>query len=241
MGPITGTARQALKDLYEIDAELTQLYGELDDNFLAVTESGEKRILKIMHLGCDPRRVDFQCQAMSHLARTADELNLPRVIPTTAGQAYTEFDVGGVQRLVWSLWYCPGTLLEHVRPHSDELIRSFGCTMALLDLGLKSFTHPAMKQLHKWELTRAGAARPFTQYIAGDAAASVDAVLRRFEESTLEKLESLPYSVIHNDANKGNVLVNITEGGGAVVDGLIDFGDISYQPMVCDVAIAQYW
>jgi len=238
MGSTTSTARQVLKDLYEIDAELTQLYGELDDNFLAVTGSGEKRILKIMHLGCDPRRVDFQCQAMSHLARTADELNLPTVIPTTAGQAYIESDVGGVRRLVWSLRFCPGTLLEDVTPHTDELIRSFGRIMALLDLGLKSFTHPAMEQGHKWELTRAGAARPFTQYIAGDDAARVDAVLRRFEDTTLEKLESLPHSVIHNDANEGNVLVNVTDGGGAVVDGLIDFGDISYQPTVCEIAIA---
>ena len=43
----TSTARQVLKDSYDLDAELTLLYGELDDNFLAVTRNGEKRILKI--------------------------------------------------------------------------------------------------------------------------------------------------------------------------------------------------
>ena len=234
----TSTARQVVRDVYEIDAELTQLYGELDENYLAVTASGEKRILKIMHLGCDPQRVDLQCQAMSHLAHNADELNLPRVIPTTAGQAYIEIDVGGVERLVWSLKFCPGTLLEDVTPQTDDLIRSFGRTMAMFDLGLKSFTHPAMKQRHKWELTRADEVRPFTRYIAGDAAASVDAVLRRFADTTKEKLDSLHHSVIHNDANEGNVLVNVNEGGDAFVDGLIDFGDISYQPTVCEVAIA---
>ncbi len=234
----TSTARQVLKDLYEIDSELTQLYGELDDNFLAVTERGEKRILKIMHPVCDPQRVDLQYRAMAHLADTAIELNLPRVIPTNAGQAYVNFDVGGDKRLVWSLKFCPGTLLENVRPQTDDLIRSFGRTMALLDLGLKSFTHPAMKQLHKWELTRAGAARPFTQYVGGDAGTQIDAVLRRFEDTTQEKLASLPHSVIHNDANEGNVLVNVTDGGDPVVDGVIDFGDISYQPTVCEVAIA---
>ncbi len=234
----TSTARQVLKDLYEIDADLTQLYSELDDNFLAITESGESRILKIMHVGCDPQRVDLQCQAMAHLADAANKLNLPRVIPTNAGQAYTDFDVDGVKRLVWSLKFCPGTLLEEVTPHTDDLIRSFGRTMAMLDVGLKSFTHPAMKQRHKWELTRAAASRPFVQFVGSDAAPQIDAVLRRFENTTQEKLESLPHSVIHNDANDGNVLVNVTESGNAVVDGLIDFGDISYQPTVCEVAIA---
>ena len=234
----TSTARQVLKDLFEIDADLTRLYSELDDNFLAGTESGERRILKIMHVGCDPQRVDLQCRAMAHLADTANELNLPRVIPTPAGQEYTEFDVDGVKRLVWSLRYCPGTLLEEATPHTDGLIRSFGRTMALLDRGLKSFAHPAMKQRHKWELTRAAASRPFVQFVGSDAAPQIDAVLRRFENTTQEKLESLPHSVIHNDANDGNVLVNATDAGDAVVDGLIDFGDISYQPTVCEVAIA---
>lgn len=234
----TGTARQVLKDLYDIDADLTQLYSELDDIFLAVTENGERSILKIMHVGCNPQRVDLQCQAMAHLADTANELNLPRVIPANAGQAFTDFDVGGVKRLVWSLEFCPGTLLEEVTPHTDGLIRSFGHVMASLDCGLKSFTHPAMKQRHKWELTRAAASRPFVQFVSSDAAAQVDAVLRRFENTTQEKLESLPHSVIHNDANDGNVLVNDISDGDAVVDGLIDFGDISYQPTICEVAIA---
>lgn len=234
----TSTARQVLNDLYEIDANLTELYSELDDNFLAVTKRGEKRILKIMHVGCDPQRVDLQYRAMAHLAETEDMLNLPRVIPTADGKAFVEFEVGGVRRLIWSLRYCPGTLLEEVTPHTDDLIRSFGRTMALLDLGLKSFTHPAMKQLHKWELTRAGAARPLAQYVGGDAGTQIDAVLRRFGETTQAKLANLPHSVIHNDANDGNVLVNVTDVGDPVVDGLIDFGDISYQPTVCEVAIA---
>ena len=234
----TSTARQVLNDLYSIDAELTQLYGELDDNFLAVTKSGERRILKIMHVGCDPQRVDLQYRAMAHLVDTAHELNLPRVIPTDAGQAYIDFEVGGVERLVWSLKFCPGTLLEEVKPHTDGLIRSFGRMMALLDLGLKSFTHPAMKQRHKWELTRAGAVRPFAQYVVGDVARQIDAVLRRFGDTTQETVASLPHSVIHNDANAGNVLVNVTVEGHAVVNGLIDFGDVSFQPTVCEVAIA---
>ncbi len=107
----TGTAKQVLNDLYAIDADLTPLYGELDDNFLAVTKGGEKCILKIMHVGCDPQRVDLQFRAMAHLENSANELNLPWVIPAIDGNAYTEIDFDGVSRLVWSLTYGPGTLL----------------------------------------------------------------------------------------------------------------------------------
>ena len=234
----TGTATRILKDLYGIDAELSGLYGELDDNFLASMANGEKRILKIMHVGCDPQRVDFQCEAMRHLAGTVGELNLPQVIPTSSGQGYTELDIEGVRRLVWSLKYCPGTMLHDISAHSDELLRSFGRVMALVDLGLKSFSHPAMKQGHKWDLTLAGATRPFVKYVAAEAASQVEAVLGHFESVTASRLERLPRSVIHNDANDGNVLVNTGDDGHAVVDGLIDFGDMSHQPIICEAAIA---
>jgi len=234
----TNTGRQVFKDLYGTDAELTPLYGELDDNFLAETASGEQRVLKIMHVGCDPQRVDLQYRALVHLADTASDLNLPEVIPTTTGQAYVDFSVDGVKRLVWSLRFCPGSLLEDVETHTDYLIRSFGRMLAKLDLGLKSFSHPAMKQRNKWELTRAAATRPFVRYVNDDEATPVEAVLRRFENTTQDKLASLPHSVIHNDANYGNVLVNVTESGDEYVDGIFDFGDMSYQPIICEVAIA---
>jgi Ser/Thr protein kinase RdoA (MazF antagonist) len=234
----TNTAKQVLEDLYGIDAELTRLYGELDDNFLVVAKDGEKRVLKIMHVGCAVQRVDLQYRAMTHLADAGHGLNLPQVVPTQSGQPYVEYPVDGVSRLVWSLDYCPGTLLTDFSPYTDHLMRSFGRTIGMLDAALESFTHPAMEPGHKWELTRAAEARSHIQHIDGDAAGLVDDVLRRFENVTAEKLKRLPHSVIHNDANDGNVLVNMTEDGLAVVDGLIDFGDMTYQPTICEVAIA---
>ena len=232
------TARQILKDLFNLDAELTPLYGELDDNFLAIAGSGEKSILKIMHDGCKKQHVDLQCQAIAHLASIATQLNLPRVIATEAGQPYSVVSVDGVDRLVWSLRYCPGTLLAEFTPHTDGLMRSFGHTMGLIDVGLKSFTHSAMRQGHQWELTRATASRSLVQHLAGDVARQVDSVLQRFENITVGKLEHLRHSVIHNDANDYNVLVNFLKNGDAIVDGLFDFGDITYQPTICEVAIA---
>lgn len=224
--------------MYDVDAELTRLYGEFDDNFLAVARNGDRQIWKIMHVDCQEQRVDMQCQAMSFLVKSGIELNIPIVIPTSAGQAFAVVDVDGVDRLVWLLRYCEGTLLENIAPHTDELTRSFGRTMGLLDLGLRPFTHPAMRSGHEWELTRAGATRCYVQHVADGIAGLVDEALQRFESETAGKLGDLPHSVIHNDANDGNVLVNVREDGCAEVDGIIDFGDISYQPTVCDVAIA---
>jgi Ser/Thr protein kinase RdoA (MazF antagonist) len=232
------TARQILKDLFNFDAELNPLYGELDDNFLATAGSGEKSILKIMHDDCKEQRVDLQCQAIAHLDSISNQLNLPRVITTEAGQPYSIVSVDGVYRLVWLLRYCPGTLLAEFTPHTDVMIRSFGHTIGLIDVRLKSFTHSAMRQGHQWELTRATASRSLVKNLTGNVARQVDSVLQHFENITAKKLEHLRHSVIHNDANDYNVLVNFSKNGDAIVDGLFDFGDITYQPTICEVAIA---
>jgi Ser/Thr protein kinase RdoA (MazF antagonist) len=231
-------ARRVLADLYGIDARLSRLYGEFDDNFLAVAPNGDKRILKIMHVGCALDRVDMQCQALAHLAETAVALDLPRVLPTPDGHPYALAPVGGKERIVWLLDYCEATLLESVSPRTDDLHRSFGRTVALLDVGLESFTHPAMKAGHEWQLSRAGEARAHVRHVTSDIRSLVDDVLGRFEHNTLDMLERLPHSVIHNDANPGNVLVDSKDGAGLTVVGLIDFGDMGYQATVCDAAIA---
>lgn len=234
----TDTARRVLNDLYAVDGELTRLYGELDDNFLVVSGSGNKRIVKFMHAGCDEQRVDIQCSAMTHLAASGVNLNLPRVIPTQSGLPYAAVALDGSSHLVWSLRYCPGRLLAEFAPYADDLMTSFGCMMGMLDVALKSFTHPAMRSGNKWALTRAAASRPHIQHVDRHAASLVDDVLQRFEEVTAMKLGGLPHSVIHNDANDGNVLVNAGKNGRDAVDGLIDFGDMAYQPTICEVAIA---
>lgn len=234
----TGGAKKILEDLYGVDAELTPLYGEFDDNYLAVGADGRKQVLKIMHAGCPAERVDLQCRALAHLARTASELNLPRVLPTASGRAYTVAAIDGAERLVWLLRHCEGMLLEEVSERPAALLRSFGLTLARLDVGLRTFSHPAMRPGHEWELTRAGEARSHLPQVPDEVRGLVDELLSRFARGTLGGLGRLPHSVIHNDANPGNVLVNLTDGGVAEVDGLIDFGDVSYQPTICDPAIA---
>ena len=88
-----------------------------------------------------------------------------------------------------------------------------------------------------WNLTRAMEVADFAADIQGETHGIVRRVFQRFADHTLDALTSMPHGLIHNDANDYNVLVN-TMSGTAIVDGLFDFGDIAWQPIICDVAIA---
>ncbi|NQV15619.1 aminotransferase class III-fold pyridoxal phosphate-dependent enzyme, partial [bacterium] len=55
---------------------------------------------------------------------------------------------------------------------------------------------------------------------------------QQFEENVSPVLHQLRKSIIHNDANEWNVLVN-----NGKVSGLIDFGDLAYSPLINELAV----
>jgi len=229
------SALSLLRKHYGLGASLTPLDGDEDSNFLVETDNGGKTIFKIMHSGCDEGAVALPCAALQHLAAVA--VTVPRVIPSLAGNAYESDCIEGEQRFIWLLSWCPGTLLVDFSPHSESVYRSFGSALAAIDNALQGFRHPAMHRHSRWQLTCALDSAHKVSDIKGETRNIARQILERFETIVRDKLPGLPHSVIHNDANDYNVLVN-TSGAEAIVDGLFDFGDIAWQPVICEVAIA---
>lgn len=59
-------------------------------------------------------------------------------------------------------------------------------------------------------------------------------MLQRFESQVVPCLDTLPHSIIHNDANDHNVLA---AADGASVGGIIDFGDSVYTATVFELSV----
>ena len=234
----TETAQALLLEFYGHSGKLTPLDGDEDHNFRVECTDGKKYTLKIMHRGCEEDAVALPCAALQHLGNLT--ANIPRVIPSLAGKPFESVCLREDEddhRLIWLLSWCSGTLLVDFSPHTESLYRSFGRTLAVVDIALRGFKHPAMHIQSCWQLTNAMDSASKVNDIAGETRELARDIFARFETSVLDKLSCLPESVIHNDANDFNVLVNSVDGQ-AVVDGLFDFGDLSWQPVICEVAIA---
>lgn len=227
----TDAARACLARHWGLQGDLSRLDGERDANFRVSASDGHSYVLKVMHRGCTSESVDFQAAALAHLRPLG--LNLPQVISNLAGEALTSVSIDGETRLAWLLSWCPGNLLARHTPLNTGLIESFGHLLARVTNGLAGFRHPAMKRGHRWELSRAEEITPMLSEIEGEAAPLAAAAIAAFRRVAAPRLDALPWSVVHNDANDYNVLVE-----GDRVTGLIDFGDMSWQPVICDVAIA---
>jgi 4-aminobutyrate aminotransferase-like enzyme/Ser/Thr protein kinase RdoA (MazF antagonist) len=233
-------AAELARDLYGLDVSARPLPGEYDDNFHLIAADGAQYVLKVMHPARDRTFIDLQCQALRHLAKHAEALVLPRVVPTRGGELQTEMAAAdGTRRLVWLLTFVSGTVLAEVRPHSEELLTSLGRLLGTIDYGLQNFSHSAAQRELKWDLSAAGWIKGHLNEIADSSQRLlVEKFLTLYESEIVPVLGRFRRSVIYGDANDYNVLVSDPWPLPRQAVSVIDFGDMHYGITASEVAIA---
>ena len=233
----TEEAQRAAASLYGIEAEAEPKSGERDRNFRVNAGPGADIVLKVCNEHEDPDVIDFQIAALRHLEKTDPGLPVPRVIMTRAGETRARVNSkAGENLIVFALTYRPGVPVKETAL-TPAIMGAIGTTVAKLGIALKSFQHAAPEQALVWDIQRAGSMREHLPLIGDhEIERLVDETLDRFSAETLPKLAGLRHQVIHNDANRGNILVQ--PGDSDPVSGVIDFGDMVYATLVQDVSTA---
>ena len=233
----TDVAARVAAELYGLTATIQPLPGEYDDNFCLQAADSRAFVLKIMHPAREDAFVDMQCRALVHLAGKAPHLALPRAILTSRGELYARVRLEDESsRLVWMLSYLPGTTLAATKPHSPQLLASFGQLLAEIDRALQDFAHPCAQRFLKWDLSRSNWARDYLGHIADpDRRSLAKRFLNLFEEEAVPRFPLLRRSVIYGDANDHNALVDPQTKR---VVSVIDFGDMHEGFTVGEPAVA---
>lgn len=236
-------ASRLARDLFGVDATVVELPGEYDANFLLTPKSGGPRtLLKVMHSSRDPAFIEMQCQALTHIERNSRASNfiLQRVERGTGGEPFTSRKIDGRQRIVFALQFIEGRLLAEITPRSAALLESLGECVATIDLALLGFDHPATHRPEfDWDPLAVTPLRARTRAITDPARrALVERALEAFDRRVRPRLDELPRSVIHGDANDLNVVVSVRSAESPRVCGVIDWGDAMYTATVAGLAIA---
>jgi 4-aminobutyrate aminotransferase-like enzyme/Ser/Thr protein kinase RdoA (MazF antagonist) len=233
--------RRILHAVYGLKGTLKPLPSEYDRNFRVDTSTGERYVLKVMRRDLEIGLIDLQCDALDHLAARDPGLLLPRVRPTVDGQSTgLTTDGEGVEHVVWMLSYIPGRVLAAARPHTPELLYSLGDLLGRFDAALQGWSHAAAKRDLKWDLSKATWIGKQLDNIGDPSRRKlVERVLAFYDNEVLPVLPDLRRSVIHNDANDHNVLVDFARPGAPLeVVSVIDFGDMLHTVTVAEPAIA---
>ncbi len=243
------TERDAIriaKQLFEIDVTARPLPSERDQNFHLTASNGHAYVLKLANSTERREVLDFQNQAMLHIAGKRALFDrpaavVPLVCPAVEGEQIVSIQgAAGTPHFVRLLTYLPGKPMALARPHDAHLLTSLGRFFGNIDRALQDFDHPAAHHDFHWDLKNAG--RVITRYIDlikdPDDRDLVKGFLERYLAQTEPQLPDLRCAVIHNDANDFNVLVGADSAWHHEVIGVIDFGDMVYTQTVNEVAIA---
>lgn len=222
--------------LYGISGNVRSLVSERDQNFQLTSQDGLSYTLKISNHAEQLDVIDFQNQALLHVANKDASFPLPRVIPTIDGQLHGRVEQAGKTHFVRVLSWLEGAVV-HDTAAGPGLARQMGQLLARLDVALRGFDHPGSNPPLLWDMKRAESLADLITHIE-------DPNLRRLIGRTLDKfiaevkpiLESLRTQVIHNDLNPGNVL--LSKARPDQIAGVIDFGDMTRSPLIIELAVA---
>ncbi len=221
---------------YGIRAQARPLVSERDQNFRLDAKDGNRYVLKISNAAERREVVEFQNQALLHVALKDASLPLPRVVPDLGGQLHCRFTRDGRAHFMRVYSWLEGAQLDDSEVGA-QLAADMGRLLARLGLALSDFDHPGSNPPLLWDMKRAAGLRELLPYIEEPGLLKlITATLDQFETQVLPTLESLRKQVIHNDMNPGNVLVEKADPNR--ICGIIDFGDLVRSPLIIDLAVA---
>jgi len=230
-----------VSSLYGLSGNLSELPSERDQNFHLVTETGEEFVLKISATSEKRETLDFQTSAMNHLAGKSKSPITSTVQETISGDSISQIETPeGDSHFVRLISYLPGRVMSSVKPHSPDLLLDFGRFIGSISKGLVDFNHPATHRDFYWDLGRASSTiTQFKEHITeSEKLALVDYYLDMYQTVVVPRMVALRKSVIHNDANDDNVVINTPHDDDKRTFGILDFGDMVYSHTINELAIA---
>ena len=235
----TSEAAELAKFWCKETLDTSTLVSERDQNFLLTNNKEEKFVLKIANAAEPVEVLDFQNQAMNHMAKQDPSLPLPRACLSLDKKQIHRLKLNGNEHFVRVVTYLSGRLLDDLpKDRRDQnLMVSMGQFLGRLDRGLFGFSHPASNYALLWDLQQTPSLYQHLSHIKDkNNLLAAQKTLDHFQEHIASKFSLLRTQVIHNDMNPDNVLVKHSDS--SQVAGMIDFGDMVYAPLINELAVA---
>lgn len=226
-----------LQQHYLLEGELTELASYCDQNLLLMTTQ-QRYVVKVANSAEKKIELMMQNDAMTHLS--ANGLPVPQVLENHENRQITEIEDDQQNTFYLRvLTYLPGDFYAQAEQQnmSTNLWQDLGRFMAKVANTLSDFKHQGAYRYFDWDLAHGYAiCQEKKQHLAQDQKPLVEYFLSMYQAQVAPNLAKLPCSVIHNDANDHNLLVDNTSTPSKIT-GLIDFGDMVFSQTINELAI----
>lgn len=229
-------AKKIVRDLYDIEGEVSPLQGEVWFNFLVETTS-EKYLFKISRPGEKLENIAFLHAVLHYVKKNCKEIVSPVPLPDLQGNHVSEFkDDDGSKRFTQLITWIDGRLWSSVNPVTHKLLFSLGNQAGILTKAFQGFEHPQAHRYFEWDLAQAGWTSEYLDLFS-DEKRKILADFQNQYSSFQPEYHKLRKSIVHNDVNDNNIIVtdNLSD---PVVKAIVDFGDVIHTQVINDLAIA---
>ena len=228
--------RTLLRERWTVGGELSALPSERDQNTRVDVDGRPAFVLKVLNPAEDPAFLDAQDAVAARLVEAG--LPVARPIPPLDGrEPVLETTAHGPARVRLVTWLDgrPLATLDHAaRPAG--LARELGELLGRVTVALDGLHHPGAARPFQWDVLRAvdTVERGLPNVTDAGRHALLVRRLRRLR-ATAPRIAALRRSVIHNDANDHNLLVD----DAGRISGLLDLGDMVHSATVAELAVGQ--
>ena len=231
-------ARRVVQESFGIDAVAHQLGSNQDANFLIRSPNGQPlAVLKVSNPAFRAAEVSVQDDAADRIAAACPELRVAQVLRGDDGVAQRTTvatpDGPAVARLIRFL--DGGTLFDKGYLDPRRVAR-LGEVAAKVDLALADITDGnGLDRVLQWDLKYADrTVATLGSSLPPGRRADIDAAAARAWQLLAPVIPDLPVQVVHLDLTDDNTVL----GADGLVDGVIDFSDLTRTWTVCELAIA---
>ena len=223
--------QKIVQNIYGINASISTLDSERDQNFHLKGDDGKEYVLKISNPQENIELIELQSAAIKHIHFFNQSLNVPVPIKSIDGKIINHVD-GNIVRVQSFL---EGQFIKDVVNPSPQLLKIFGEFLGKLDIAFKEFDYPVLKRDWVWDIRNIAFLKKHLSYLENQADQAIISHFIANYEFNINPIEKhLRRQYIHNDGNDHNVLLN-NKGH---ISGIIDFGDMAHTFLACELAVA---
>jgi Ser/Thr protein kinase RdoA (MazF antagonist) len=224
-----------LEEHYHLSGRLERLATEKDDTFRLRTESSSC-LVKVSPPDEADSVVALQTAAMRYLESTAAHLPVQRVKLTADGDDHVTIRLNdGRTRILRVFDFVEGQVLADANPDAERLAKA-GEMLGLIDVALRTFTHPADRRGLAWDIRHFHQLTELVEHTPSlEHRQLAEKVIKLFGENVVPRLSDLETQVIHGDFSPYNIVVDPQSD--QFVTGVIDFGDTVRSAVIFDPAV----
>jgi len=232
-----GIIPKILAKHYNIEADVTPLSSDIGQNFLVKANTNNPFIFKISNPSERLSMLEAQNAVLDFLDKKNLKFEIPRLIENTEKKKIVSLQDSKGNTFHARLFnFIRGQFLADIADPPKLLLEDIGAKVGMIDRSLHAFYHPGVYRYWHWDLKNIADLKKIIGDIKNPAKKRlVEYFLLQFETEVGPLFSSLRQSLIHNDLNDHNILID-PDSNKCV--GLIDFGDMVYSCTIFDLAVA---